>query len=146
LPNWNFYQTNINDHISSVYLDLDAKEENEIGRFDTLCWLFIKLKVEREDGLSHDEEFDALCAYEDDINENIDGSKTKYVGRVTTKGMRQFYFYTSNFELFEIDLGRVVASNTEYLYQTGSKDDPEWSQYDNVIYPGKYGLEQIASR
>jgi hypothetical protein len=146
LPNWNFYQTNINDQISSVYLNLDAKEDCETDSFDTLVWLFIKLRIDREDGLSHDDEFDALCAYEDDIDKHVDESKTKFVGRVTTQGMRQFYFYTSDLESFKAEIDCASAKNKEYLYQTGSKKDLGWVQNDNVIYPGKYGLDQISSR
>lgn len=101
MPNWNFYQAHINNEIASVFLDLDAKSENINNKFNTLFWLFIKLKIEREDGLSHDDEFETLNSYENDLIENIDISKSSYVGRITTNGMRQFYFYKDDLDLLE---------------------------------------------
>ncbi|QBF81497.1 DUF695 domain-containing protein [Shewanella maritima] len=146
MSNWDFYKANINQNIASIYLDLDAKLDLEENNLDTLSWLFIKLKYERDDGLSHDDEFDALCDYEDNIENAIEGSEIHYVGRITTNGMRQFYFYSADSSLFEKVINDVLDSKSDYLYQIGSKPDPEWNQFKNVLYPGEHGLNQIQSR
>ena len=146
MPNWNHYLANINDHISSVYLDLSAKKSTIKEHYPTLCWLFIKLKVEKEDGLSHDDEFDILCEYDDAVEDLIVDSDVIYVGRITTNGMRQFYFYSQGPKPFEAYIEKVINSAPKYQNQLGQKDDPNWSQYDTVLYPGDSGLEQIAKR
>ena len=146
MPNWNYYQTNIDGEIASVFLDLNVKIENEYLIYNNLCWLFIKLRLDQKDGLSHQDEFDQLCAHEDDIINEIDKSEDLYVGRITTQGMRQFYFYTSNLSKFDVKIRNVVSKHKDYLFQINNKLDSEWNQYDTVIYPGEYGLEQISER
>ncbi len=146
MQNWVFYQANINDNIASVYLDLNAKLNLRNKNLTNLCWLFIKLNIEREDGLSHDDEFESLCQYEDDIEEAIKGSGVHYVGRITTQGMRQFYFYSELADSFENAIDKAISLNQDYLFQIGTQQDEGWSQFDNVLYPGEYGLSQINER
>jgi len=146
MPSWNFYQCNMDDALASVYLDLDARPESQPTDLNILFWIFIKLQVERDDGLSHDDEFDDLIRYEDDLTKSISHLDTRYVGRITTRGMRQFYFYTADSGILEETIMSVVSNHPSYLYQIGNKHDPEWSQYQQTIYPGKYGLEQIFDR
>ena len=52
----------------------------------------------RPDGLSSQEEFDQLCEIGDAIDAVIDGSNGNhfYVGRNTSSGNRDVYFYTQN--------------------------------------------------
>lgn len=129
-----------------MYLDLEAEFELKNEALDTLCWVFIKLKIERDDGLSHDDEFEDLGAYEDELVSAIDSSKTVYIGRITTQGMRQFYFYSSDVSLFEKQVTSSAGRSPNYLYQIGNKFDPNWDQYKTVLYPGKHGLQQISAR
>lgn len=69
-----------------------------------------------DDGLSHDDEFDALCGYEDSIENAIESSEIYYVGRITTQGMRQFYFYSADSSLFEDKIKRVLELKSEYQF------------------------------
>ena len=145
MSNWDFYQSNINDKIASVYLNLDAEEELS-PRHIRLCWFFIKLKVERDDGLSHDDEIESLFEFEDQLIACLCSENLKFVGRVTTAGMRQFYFYGTDDAGFEELCEVFLRSNSSYLYQYNCKDDPERTQYKNVLYPGSLGLKQINER
>lgn len=47
---------------------------------------------------------------------------------------------------FESLIKSVVDREPSYQYQSGSKDDSTWSQYDNVLFPGEQGLKQIFER
>lgn len=146
MSDWNYYQANVNDRLASIYLDLEAKEEYSQQEYPKLFWLFIRLKVARDDGLSHDDEFDALCEYEDIIDEHIKGLPIHLVGRITTNGMRKFYFYGNDNFKFETLVEAIVDGDSSYQYQSGSKDDSNWSQYDDVLYPEEQGLKQIFER
>ncbi len=98
-------------------------------------------------GYSTDEEFDALCKYEDDICEALVGvDNIHYVGRITTQGIRRFWFYTSSEVQLDLILDGVVSKNAEYLYQFGTKLDQDWLQYLDLLYPGPHGMEQIQKR
>jgi hypothetical protein len=141
-----FYQANIDGKISSIYLNLDAYTEVDASEYSKLCWLFIRLKVEREDELSHDDEYSELTDYEDNLIENLSGDSIQFVGRITTNGMRQFYFYAVDSFDFELAIEVFLDKESSCQYQFGSRRNPGWSQYKNVLYPGKYGLHQIKER
>jgi hypothetical protein len=142
VADWDFYQANINDKIASIYLNLEADTELSQNH-NTLYWFFIKLKVERDDGLSHDDEVDSLFEYEDKLVGEICSGNLQFVGRVTTAGMRQFYFYGTEDIQYERMCETFLKTNNTYLYQYSSKADPQKSQFKNVLYPGSQGLEQI---
>lgn len=145
MADWDFYQANINDKVASVYLNLDADEELS-SKHVWLYWFFIKLKVERDDGLSHDDEVESLFEFEDHLTSSLCSDNLHFVGRVTTAGMRQFYFYgTEDIEYKEL-CETFLKGNCTYLYQYDSEVDKERSQYKNVLYPGPLGLEQINER
>lgn len=145
MADWDFYQANINDKIASVYLNLDAESELR-AELTHLYWFFIKLKVEREDGLSHEDEADSLWDFEDRLVSSICSEELEFVGRVTTAGMRQFYFYgTENVNYDEL-CQNFLKDNDSYLHQYNSQEDVERSHYKNVLYPGEKGLEQINKR
>ena len=144
---WDFYRCNVNDRLSSIYVDLGLRSLTPIQYLPTLRWLWIKLRYPDDRGLSVDDEFDALRAYEDELCAALKApGEIIFAGRITGAGMRQFYFYsTEQFEFVE-RIDSVLDNNREYQYQAGSKPDEDWSQYSNVLYPGVHGLEQIRER
>jgi len=145
MADWDFYQANINDKIASVYLNLDAGEELS-PKHVRLFWFFIKLKVGRDDGLSHDDEVESLFEFEDHLISALCSDNLQFIGRVTTAGMRQFYFYgTEHIQYVEL-CENFLKTNSTYLYQYSSKADAERSQFKNVLYPGPQGFEQINDR
>lgn len=147
MSDWDFYKANINDKISSVYLNLEACSEIDTTKYSKLCWLFIRLKIKRIDGLSHDDEYEALIEYEDNLIAYITKiPQIDFVGRITTDGMRQFYFYATNELDFEFVINEFLDKAPSYQFQLGFKNDPEWNQYKNTLYPGINGLQQIRDR
>jgi len=112
-----------------------------------LAWLWIRLNDPRDDGLSRDEEFEALCRYEDDLaalmNERGVGC---YVGRITTGGRREFYFYIHAEVDFREIVEPVLEKHQDYLFQSGEKLDSSWSHYFDLLYPGENGMDQIVKR
>ena len=142
--NWRSYICNVNDALASIFLDLEYYDVAPVDGLPVLAWLFIKLKMPDDRGCSTDEEFEALCSYEDDIFHAIaEMNDVHYVGRITTQGMRQFYFYTSADLELDKSLDVVVAKYSDYLYQFGSKPDQNWTQYLELLYPGPQRMEQI---
>ena len=146
MADWDFYKANINDKIASIFLNLEAKEDLDVASYPKLCWIIIRLNIERIDGLSHDEEFESLVSYEERLIKHLEGSPVALVGRVTTNRMRQFYFYANKDFKFEKCAEEFASKQTTHDYQCGEKLDPTWSQYTNVLYPGEFGLEQIYER
>ena len=145
MQDWNFYKCNVNDKIASVYLDMCLARSAPIDSLPFLHWFFVKLLTPSDEGLSTDEEFDSLVELEERLLASCDNS-FQFAGRITTDGMRQFYFYSSD---TTSDINRyqpVIDQFDQHPYQFGSKPDKDWSQYKNTLYPGKHGLQQIQDR
>ncbi|WP_407292317.1 DUF695 domain-containing protein [Stutzerimonas zhaodongensis] len=146
MENWDFYQANINDRVASIYLDLSFAVTAPDSHLPKLAWYWIKMDHPRSDGLSSDEELDRLNEHEDELISHLSNTRTKYVGRITTQGRREFYFYISEESSVQDVLRALIGENPRYLYQIGEKADPSWHHYFDVLYPGPNGLSQIKSR
>lgn len=146
MDNWNHYQANINDEIASIYLEMNYLDTAPIQAYPKLAWYWIKLEYPREDGLSSKEEFYGLCAHEDALTLHLSNFDVKYVGRITNRGRREFYFYLPDTTSINDVLRGFIGSAPKYLYQIGEQDDVKWNQYLNVLYPGPSGLAQIEAR
>lgn len=144
---WESYLCKMNGELASVFVDLNFSSKAPSASQPKLAWLWIKLNSQRADGLSSDDEFDALCNYEDDLEDALASYETcDYVGRITTTGRREFYFYVSNeFDLEKATDG-VLTAHPEYRFQLGEKPDPSWAHYSSVLFPATNGMAQIESR
>ena len=144
---WESYLCNVDDHLSSVFVDLGLAKRAPIAALPNLSWLWIELRYPDERGLSTDREFDALCRFEDALSALISArDDLLYVGRITGQGRREFYLYGAKDLDAVVLLQPLLDAHSEYRYQTGSKSDPNWTHFVNVLYPGKRGIEQINRR
>ena len=143
LDGWNSYFCYVNEELSSIYLNLDLFYKAPMEKYPKLCWYWIKMKNPKTDGLSSDDDFQKLIEHEDALVDNLKKLKAIYVGRITTQGMRQFYFYSSNDLLVKDALSNFVGESSPFQYQVGEKPDAKWNQYLNLLYPSEHGIQQI---
>ncbi|HEY1044361.1 MAG TPA: DUF695 domain-containing protein [Telluria sp.] len=142
--NWRSYLCKVNGHISSVFVNLALSLVAPLAATPKLAWLWIRLIHPRDDGLSTDEEFDALCRFEDDVEAALAKSGSGvYAGRITTCGRREFYFYITPGADLRADMAPVLSAHPEYAYQLGERPDAAWDHYRTTLSPGPRGLEQI---
>lgn len=145
--NWQSYLCKVNDELASVYVDLGLESSEPLLETSKLIWLWIRLNHPREDGLSSDEELDALCNFEDELEDTISKHKpSHYAGRITTQGRREFYFYVASATEFKEVMDDLLEAHPEYSFQYGEKPDDLWSHYFNTLLPGARGFEQIIKR
>jgi hypothetical protein len=131
---WQSYLCRVNDEPASIFFDLNFANYAPAIAPPKLAWLWIKLNDPREDGLSKDEEFAALSKYEDDIENLLSQYKAwHYVGRITTVGRREFYFYIPENANFDLVMAPVLEANPEYVFQTGEKIDVAQDQYFKLL-------------
>jgi hypothetical protein len=144
---WQSYLCKVNDELASIYVDLGFASTAPLPETPKLVWLWIRLNHPREDGLSSDEEFDALCNFEDGLEGTVNNHKPSYyVGRITTQGRREFYFYTTHAMEFQKVADNWMELHSEYSFQHGAKTDELWNHYFKTLLPGASGLEQIRKR
>jgi uncharacterized protein (TIGR01619 family) len=144
---WDFYFSNVDDIIGSFYLDLGLTHVAPIENKPNLVWISLQMNNPREDGLSSGEEFELLTAIEDRLQELVPlKHNTIYVGRLTTDGRRDFYFYMGDTTFYDKTISEVMVAFPTYSYDFGIKQDPQWEQYFNFMYPNPRQLQSILNR
>jgi uncharacterized protein (TIGR01619 family) len=144
---WDFYFSNVDDIIGSFYLDLGLAKDAPLVNKPNLVWISVNMNNPREDGLSSNEEFDTLSAIEDRLQEFINGKHNSiYVGRLTTDGRRDFYFYMGDTTLHDKTISESMVAFPAYTFDFGIKEDRQWEQYLNFIYPNPRQFQSILNR
>ena len=144
---WDFYFASVNDNVASIFVDMGLGEMAPDASKPWLLWAIVPFKDPREDGLSTDEESEVLDEIEDALLESVESSiEGSLVGRITTEGRREFYFYAPTDEGFEQAVGKAMASHSEYEVECGAKEDPDWEHYLGVLFPSPYDLHCINNR
>ncbi|UUZ84776.1 DUF695 domain-containing protein [Paenibacillus sp. P26] len=90
---WNTYFTYIDNKPASFMLDLEPWKD---GANETLVHLYrlsVILNEPTEDGLTSNQEAEVLYGIEDSIHDSLDNHYL-FVGRITTDGRRDFFYYT----------------------------------------------------
>lgn len=94
---WDFYPLRVDDQPASIFVNLSLAKMAPISGKPHMSYISIRMRQPREDGLSSQEEFQALGDLEDLIVEAAtENADPIYVGRDTTGGDRDFFFYTSD--------------------------------------------------
>ncbi len=144
---WDFYFANVNDVIASLFVDLGIRDSAPNTDRPWLLWAWVYFREPRDDGLSGSEEAPILNDIEDALTEELEEVLgAELVGRITTAGRREFYFYGPRPDEFEEVVGRALSRFPEYEFDAGTQEDPDWSQYLNVLYPSPRDLQRIKNR
>lgn len=67
-------------------------------------------------------------------------------GRITTNGRREFYYYAPHSEHLESEVANAMSMFRDYEFDCGSKYDPQWRQYLDVLYPSDEDRQRIENR
>ncbi len=111
-----------------------------------MAYVRLFMNQPRTDGLSSKEEFDTLIEIEKFIEVNLCGDGVCYVGRNTSGGCRDFYFYVSTADYWQGKVDRVLSVFKNYKYETDTREDAGWSTYLNFLLPGKVDRQRIENR
>lgn len=141
---WDFYFANVNDVIASLFVDLGLRKSIPDRDRPWLMWTWVNFRQPRDDGLSSSEEAPVLHEIEDALTKAVkETTAAELVGRITTAGRREFYFYGPRPHGFEQAAASALKSFPAYEFHSGSKEDPSWSQYLNVLYPSPEEHQRI---
>lgn len=101
----------------------------------------------RDNGMPADSEFPALSAMEDRLTSSMaEAFDAVFCGRITTAGRREFYFYASRSGNAEDVVKDALRDFREYEFECGSKPDPAWTQYLDVLFPSAEDQQSMKNR
>jgi regulator of RNase E activity RraB len=144
---WDIYFATVNDEVAALFVDLGLESVAPDENRPWLCWAWIYMNQPREDGLTGAQEEPQLDRIEDELMEAVeDATAGELVGRITTAGRRELYFYGPTHIGFEDAIGRVMQQFEEYRFDTGVEQDPEWNHYLRVLYPSDHDEQRIKNR
>lgn len=144
--NWDFYALRVDDEPASIFVDLGVQSNAPVPSLAHMCYVSLRMNAPRADGLSSSEEFDKLVEIEDALEKRLCGNEVGYVGRNTSSGCRDFYFYTSKPEDWQSKVADVLSAFEDYKYETDTREDTEWSTYFNFLLPGEIDCQRIGNR
>jgi hypothetical protein len=122
---WDFYSLRVDNLPASIFVDLGIGKEAPIRTHGAMAYLRLPMLHPRRDGLSSEEEFDDLIAIEDQLVPKVAQEGTAiFVGRNTSGGNRDFYFYVADTERFEHAIQLAMQQFPSYEYETGTREDP----------------------
>lgn len=145
---WDFYRLLVDDQPASIMVDLGIRNSVPLNSHNFMGYMRTHMISPRQDGLSSQEEFDELIKIGESIKSSITSNREGhlYVGRNTSDGNRDFYFYTSSLEKLHECLENVVGEFPKYQFTLGGREDAEWSTYLNFLYPSPTQTQQIMDR
>jgi uncharacterized protein (TIGR01619 family) len=144
---WNSYICKVNDKLASIFVDLGIRQTVPDEGRPWLLWVWVYFRQSRPDGLSSSQEFETLACLEDKLVTALEQKCHAVLsGRITTNGRREFYFYGAQPEDFDDAVRYSMGAFHGYKFEFDKQQDPDWTQYLNVLYPSEEQLEQIKNR
>ncbi|MCZ8215225.1 MAG: DUF695 domain-containing protein, partial [Cyclobacteriaceae bacterium] len=144
---WEFYFSNVNDKLGSLFVDLGVRNVAPMKDKPNVVWVSIKMNNPRENGLSSQGESEILSNIEDAlVDKMISNHNSVYVGRLTSAGDRDLYFYFGDTTLYDKTISEVMVAYPKYKFDFGSKEDKEWTGYFDFLYPLPQQFQSILNR
>jgi len=143
---WGFYFLLVDQKPAVISVDLGLARVAPNRSLPNLAYLRVHMRSPRPDGLSSNEEFDILVALEDKLIQQFTTSDaTVYVGRNTSDGKRDFFFYTRAAD-WRANVLKAIQGFPEYQFETGTREDAKWETYFGFLYPDEMQLQTIKNR
>jgi len=142
---WDIYFCEIEGKFASVVLDMDIWKEIEKSEYPHPMVLRIRIKNPGESGTPINEEAELINDLEDKINDESAGFGF-HVGRVTTDGMRDvFYYFSKPYELEKAAETYFLEHGYEIEVLHLEEENP-WDFYFEYLYPDKYQIQHMGNR
>jgi regulator of RNase E activity RraB len=143
---WNFYFCELDGEPASISLDLGVGRVAPIPDFDTVAYFRVWMNSPRPDGLASREEYDTLMAIEDALKEEAGPIGALYVGRNTSGGCRDFFFYFRDEDAFRAGVSAVMSRFGEYRTEIEVWPDEKWSLYFGFLCPDDDQKQTMSNR
>ena len=140
---WDVYFTHVEDKPASMLLDLGIAPEAPIPGLSVMAYISVEFLDPDEHGFSKSGEYPRLMEIEDTLVPALTHETSIFVGRCTTGGQRDFFFYMDNAKGVEERVEAVMAKFEEYSWDIGLVEEPGWDTYFDFLFPDDQGMDTI---
>ncbi len=140
---WDVYFTHVDGKPASMLLDLGIASEAPIPGLSVMCYVTLDFLDPDENGMSKRSEYDRLLTIEDALVPAVTHETCIFVGRCTTGGQRDFFFYMDNAKGVEEKVEAIMGRFEEYAWDMGLVEEPGWDTYLDFLYPDEQGMDTI---
>ena len=140
---WDAYFTHVDGKPATMLLDLGLTEDAPIPGLSILGYVTIDFLDPDENGMSKPGENDRLNALEDALVAALVHDTCIFVGRCTTAGQRDFFFYMDNGKGVEETLEAMMTKFEEYTWDMGLVEEAGWETYLEFLFPDEQGMDSI---
>lgn len=145
--NWDVYRCRVDDHPASLYVDLGIAERAPLSKRPCLLRVMYRLRFPNSDGLINSSEAETLFEIEEALFAAVARQlRSRYVGRLTTRGGREHFYYAVSAAEFEAAVGPVQEQFPHYYFEQTAQSDPDWEVYFDLLYPTDLDLQTINTR
>jgi len=142
--NWKHYFCNVNDKFASIALDLGLRADIPLPDKPWLLWVWVYLLFPGPQRLTTSDEAPVIWAIEKELEKTSHATcEAVPCGRITTDGKREVYFYGKTKGGFKAAVRKAMSGFPEYRFDFGSRYEPGWNQYLNVLFPSQESMESI---
>lgn len=138
---WQIYATPYAPQMAFVSFNQGYADAADTDSREVFLVVDLTLKQPRADGLSSNEEFDALSVVEEKLEAALAPVSAVEVGRRTSGGHRIFYYYVSGAEAAAITAVAGVATASDYALKPSWAPDPHKDGFWKQVYPDADGLQ-----
>lgn len=144
---WEMYFAPIDEEPAAILVDLGIVDSVPDEDRPMLLWMWLQMRSPDDNGFASEDEEATLVEIEDTFIDAVElTTGAVFVGRVTTCGRREFYFYAKSADGFEDTIAEAMEPFDSYEFETGVQEDDEWRQYQEVLLPGPEDSQQIFNR
>jgi regulator of RNase E activity RraB len=144
---FDFYFAKVEGDLASIFVNMTIEKRAPVARYGGLIVVRVTMLDPRDDGLSSNEEFDALVAVETALSDAMTARDNAiYVGRVTYAGLRDFYYYAIDANSAGNAATRGMKASPEYKFEVLSEADAGWTTYRDFLYPSARDRQRMGNR
>lgn len=146
--NWDFYFCQVDGELASIFVDLGLAHDAPISRLSHVGSVRIHMRNPRKDGLSSADEAADLKKLEQALESQVNSSAPAgvLVGRSTSGGNRDLFFYVPSAEAWGARVEAVMKRFPDYRVEADSWEDRAWEAYFGFLFPNEAQRQTIKNR
>ena len=144
---WDFYSSSLEGAPASISVDLALRKVAPDPGRPIVLRIEIDLIEKRENGIATRAESDRIVPIQDAMLVHLRKKhKAICAGMIYHAGKRRLYYYIPSEEGIHESVAEVMSQFPIYVYETATGEDPEWSEYKDLLFPGPLDMNSISTR